>query len=213
MHSKLLGLACALLPSSRPRDVMQCTRVEKNCGQQRQGEQHHEDQQRRASGHRRDRHVGGRVSDSSAYGAAYRRYRKHARKRTNSAFVVRHVGQRHHSGFMRAGAGATADGACTATAAARRRTRLGIKRKRPRQAVRVFCGLRSTKEKARHYVAGPFSFLHEPLISQARFSLYSLSGTGCFNGSKSAQRPCCQRPVARSIDTPPASRNTRAASS
>jgi len=149
MHSKLLGLACALLPSSRPRDVMQCTRVEKNRGQQRQGEQHHEDQQRRASGHRRDRHVGGGVSDSSAYGAAYRRYRKHARKRTNSAFVVRHVAQRHHSGFMRAGARATAGGACAAFAAARRRTRLGMNRKGPRQAVRVFRGLRSVKEKAR----------------------------------------------------------------
>jgi hypothetical protein len=50
---------------------------------------------------------------------------------------------------MRAGARATAGGACAAFAAARRRTRLGMNRKGPRQAVRVFRGLRSVKEKAR----------------------------------------------------------------
>lgn len=46
---------------------------------------------------------------------------------------------------------------------------------------------------------------------QARVSANSPTGCGGCSGSKSLQRPCFQRPDARSISTPPAARNASAA--
>lgn len=121
--------------------------------------------------------------------------RKHRRARALDTRFARGIRTHLRAARRTCGEGARAAG------------RLRHSRQRAAESAERALGLAQTKTPARsgRFIDTARNYDH------TRDCANSPAGCGGFSGSKSLQRPCCQRPDARSMSIPPASRNTAAA--